>query len=319
MAVFSKMLLPIALPLLSLFNSATAAPAASGTFNALTLNVAGLPPILNDNGIPGDKETNTKLIGTYFAQYNYSIIHVQEDFNFHAALYSTDTHPYRTGTSGGVPFGSGLNTLSVFNWVDFVRTKWATCSIGSGDCLTPKGFTFMRIQVSQGVWVDAYNLHADAGTDAGDLTARAANLKQVSDYITANSGGNAVLVFGDTNSRYTRAADIPGIFASANGMTDAWVQLAKGGVAPVGGSPDLLCSNPSSTLSCEIVDKLWYHGSPALTLTAKKFDYVGEKFLYVKVTLYSSRKKNSTNFVSGSQMATSRVTTTPCSLTSPGP
>jgi hypothetical protein len=31
------------------------------------------------------------------------------------------------------------------------------------DCLTPKGFTFMRAQVSEGVWVDLYNLHADAG------------------------------------------------------------------------------------------------------------------------------------------------------------
>jgi hypothetical protein len=142
--------------------STLAAPT-TGTFNVVTMNVAGLPAILNGNDIPGDKTVNTGIIGSKFSAGNYSIIHVQEDFNFHAALYAADDHPYRTATSGGVPFGSGLNTLSLFDWIDFERTKWNTCSISGGDCLTPKGFTFMRVKVSEGVWVDAYNLHTDAG------------------------------------------------------------------------------------------------------------------------------------------------------------
>lgn len=33
----------------------------------------------------------------------------------------------------------------------------------SADCLTPKGFTFMRVKVAPGVSFDAVNLHADAG------------------------------------------------------------------------------------------------------------------------------------------------------------
>lgn len=100
----------------------------SGTFNVLTMNVAGLPPIFNGNDIPGDKTANTKRIGELFTQYNFSLIHVQEDFNFHAALYSTDQHPYRTPTSGGVPFGSGLNSLSNYEYTAFERVKWKTCS-----------------------------------------------------------------------------------------------------------------------------------------------------------------------------------------------
>ncbi|KAG9079649.1 hypothetical protein FS749_008340 [Ceratobasidium sp. UAMH 11750] len=52
--------------------------AASGTFNVLSMNVAGLPEILNGNGESGDKIANTMLIGQDFAKYNYSIIHVQE-------------------------------------------------------------------------------------------------------------------------------------------------------------------------------------------------------------------------------------------------
>lgn len=39
------------------------ASAASGTFNTLSMNVAGLPEILNGNGESGDKTTNTMIIG----------------------------------------------------------------------------------------------------------------------------------------------------------------------------------------------------------------------------------------------------------------
>ena len=62
-------------------------------------------------------------------------------------------------------------------------------------------------------------------------------------------------------------------------MTDAWVSLALGGKPPAPGSPDLLCQNPSPTTACEIVDKVWYRGSPAVTLTATQFQYVGNLFL----------------------------------------
>lgn len=56
------------------------------------------------------------------------------------------------------------STLANFDWIDFTRVKWNTCSDDSGaDCLTPKGFTFMRVIVSEGVHIDFYNLHADAG------------------------------------------------------------------------------------------------------------------------------------------------------------
>ncbi|KAF8710913.1 Jacalin-like lectin domain, partial [Rhizoctonia solani] len=156
------------------------ASAASGTFNVLSMNVAGLPEILNGNGESGDKTTNTMLIGQEFAKYNYGVIHIQEDFNYHATLYQYDTHPYRTTTSGGVPFGSGLNTLSSYNWIDFSRIKWDTCSNASeSDYLTPKRFTFMRLRIDEGVYIDFINLHADAGTEVGDEAARTANIKQV--------------------------------------------------------------------------------------------------------------------------------------------
>lgn len=100
----------------------------TGTFNTLTYNVAGLPALLNGNDVPGDKTTNTARIGQLFTRYNISLIHVQEDFNFHATLYENDKHPYRTATSGGVPFGSGLNSLSNYEYTGFQRVKWDVCS-----------------------------------------------------------------------------------------------------------------------------------------------------------------------------------------------
>jgi hypothetical protein len=117
------------LALLSLLSSIPLSFAqTAGKFNVITFNVAGLPAILNGNEVPGDKDTNTARMGQLLTQYNISLINVQEDFNFHATLYANDKHPYRTATSGGVPFGSGLNSLSNYEFTAFERVKWATCS-----------------------------------------------------------------------------------------------------------------------------------------------------------------------------------------------
>ncbi|KAI0137519.1 endonuclease/Exonuclease/phosphatase [Xylariales sp. AK1849] len=276
--------------------------ATNGDFNILSMNVAGLPAIFNDNEVPGDKATNAGTIGERFAEYGYDIINVQEDFNYHAYIYATDTHAYRTATSGGVPVGSGLNTLANFDWVDLTRVKWDTCSDASGaDCLTPKGFTFMRVQIDDGVFVDSYNLHADAGTEDEDETARDANLAQVADYIDTWSIGNAVLVFGDTNSRYTRTADDIGIFASQNGLTDAWLELIRNGVVP---TEETLCDNPSNNTYCETVDKLFYRGSSVVNLEATYFNYESSKFLQSNGSILSDHNPITVNFTwtSGSSL-----------------
>ena len=174
-AAFALMLLLVCLTSLSV--AAPASAEAGGTFKALTYNVAGLPEILSS--APTDRQSSTTAIGQRLRPY--SIVNVQEDFNYHAYLYAADSHPYRTATSGGAGIGSGLNTLSdqSFDLDDFERVKWNNCSLGSGDCLTPKGFTFMRVRLAEGVYVDLYNLHADAGSESGDLAARAANLSQL--------------------------------------------------------------------------------------------------------------------------------------------
>ncbi|MFJ9894280.1 jacalin-like lectin [Streptomyces sp. NPDC091280] len=263
----------------SVFPAAAADPT-SGSFSALTYNVAGLPEILSSASTP--RESSTTAIGQHIAPYD--IVNVQEDFNYHAYLYAGDTaHAYRTPTSGGAGIGSGLNTLSKlpYDTDDFERVHWNSCQIDSGDCLTPKGFTFMRERLSEGVYVDFYNLHTNAGTNDGDEASRADNLSQLTTFISTHSAGNAVVVMGDTNTRYTRSADTIAEFGAANGLTDAWVQLVRGGVAPAKGSDALVCDQSGATVpnTCEVVDKVLYRSSRLVTLNATSYNNEHAKFL----------------------------------------
>lgn len=261
--------------------AALAAAQTTGELDVIAMNVAGLPAILQGNEVPGDKAENHRTIGRKFVEYGFDIVNVQEDFNYHAALYETATYPFRTPTSGGVPFGSGLNTMSLHPFIDQVRVGWNDCSNTSGaDCLTPKGFTLIRVELASGsegsAYVDVYNLHADAGTSDADLAARASNIRQLSAYINTWSAGNAVIVAGDTNTRYTRTRDNIRLLSEANGLIDPWVELIRGGEDP---SQETICQNPSTTDYCETVDKIFYRSSPVLNLQATSWRYESNRFL----------------------------------------
>ena len=264
--------------------AATVAPATvhadatdGGGFSVLSYNVAGLPEGISS--APTPRQSATTAIGQRLGAYD--IVHVEEDFNYHAALYAADGHAYRTPTSGGAGIGSGLNTLSSlpYDGDDFERAHWSSCQLDSGDCLTPKGFTFMRERLAEGVYVDVYNLHTNAGDNSGDESSRASNLAQLSGFIQAHSAGNAVIVMGDTNTRYTRAADNIAGFASANGLTDAWVQLVRHGSAPAPGAPALVCDEQNVTNDCEVVDKVLYRGNNLVSLSATYYNNEHAKFL----------------------------------------
>lgn len=63
---------------ISSMSGVASAQATSGDFTVLAMNVAGLPEILQNNEVPGDKTTNSRTIGSYFAKYGYDFINVQE-------------------------------------------------------------------------------------------------------------------------------------------------------------------------------------------------------------------------------------------------
>ncbi|MER6010929.1 jacalin-like lectin [Streptomyces bluensis] len=251
--------------------AADSGSAPGGTFNVLTYNIAGLPLGLGDS----DPETNTPLIGQRLGPYD--IVNVQEDFNYHASLYANDSHPYRTATSGGAAFGDGLNTLSDYSFDDFERVRWNNCT--GTNCLTPKGFSLARVRLAEGVFVDLYNVHTNADDTDDALAARRANIEQLSDFIQANSAGNAVIVMGDTNTRYTRSGDNIRTLVNENGLTDPWVKLVKGGTPPAQGSDALVCDAAAPTNACEVVDKVLYRGSDLVALNATRYNNDWKSFL----------------------------------------
>lgn len=242
----------------------------SGSFSVLTYNVAGLPELISS----GNPTANTPEIGRRIGAYD--IVNAQEDFNYHATLYANNNHPYRTATSGGAGLGDGLNTLSRFPFSDFTRVDWDACN--GTDCLTPKGFSLARMRLAEGVQVDVYNLHTNASTGEKDLAARRSNITQLSRYIEAHSAGNAVIVMGDTNTRYTRGGDNIRDLTTVNGLTDAWVQLIRGGTPPAVGTPGLVC-DATPTDSCEVVDKILYRGNDLVKLTATRYHNEHGSFL----------------------------------------
>ncbi len=244
---------------------------ASGSFSVLTYNVAGLPGFISG----GDPAKNTATIGRLTN--NYDIVHVQEDFNYHSTLYRYARHPHRTSTSGGVPFGDGMNTMSKFSFQDFRRVKWNSCN--GADCLTPKGFTVARHRIAEGVFIDFYNAHPNAGSSGKDKSARRSNIKQLRDFINRFSDGNAVILMGDMNCRYTRRDDNIRELNNS-GLKDVWVQLIKGGNAPAIGAPALVCDKNTiyNDPQCEIVDKIFYRSSRFINLSARYFSYEENTF-----------------------------------------
>lgn len=268
--------------------AAAATGSSTGSFTVLTYNIAGLPLGLGDS----DPETNTPLIGQRLGAYD--IVNVQEDFNHHAALYTHDTHPYRTATSGGAGIGDGLNTLSDHPFEDFQRVDWKDCA--GTDCLTPKGFTLARVRLAEGIFVDLYNVHTNADVTDAALAARRADIEQLSDFIQTHSAGNAVIVMGDTNTRYTRTGDNIRTLSAENGLTDAWVELVKGGTPPAQGGDPLLCDPAAPADDCEVVDKILYRGNGLLDLAATRYHNDWADFLRSDGTHLSDHFPHTTAF-----------------------
>ncbi|KAG7378589.1 hypothetical protein PHYPSEUDO_009897 [Phytophthora pseudosyringae] len=267
--------------------------AGANTFSVLCYNVAGLPAIISS----GNPEVYSVEMGKRISDWD--IVNVQEDFNYHAYLYKQNTQKFRTATSGGVPFGSGLNTLSniPFSTLGLDRIKWSECSNDeSADCMTPKGFTVQAVQLADGAVIDVYNLHADAGTSDADQKARASNLKQLGDYITANSAGNAVVVMGDTNTRYTRKLDTIAEFVADHNLTDGWIEYIRKGDLPKKGAEAIKCETANMTNDCEVVDKIMFRGGKHVTLTLDKWNNENKAFLGKDGTALSDHPPISSTF-----------------------
>ena len=201
--------------------------ATEGMLTVLTYNVAGLPEPLSGS-MPVEY---TPMISPLLNAHD--LVLVQEDFAYHDELVADVDHPYQSEpkiTGEGDPLGDGLNRLSRHPFADHSREAWEVCNgmIDSGsDCLTMKGFSVARHELSAGVFVDVYNLHMDAGGSPEDLAAREAQTQQILAAIAERSEGMALVVAGDTNMGESSEAILQTLLDGA-GLRDACRELDCG-------------------------------------------------------------------------------------------
>ncbi len=225
-----------ALMLLSVCVIGASAEETAGTFSLVSYNVAGLP---NWKAMIGKDDTdipsNQAQIGKQLNEKNADIILTQEDFGYHDSLVGELTgYRYKTNHTGGVPGGDGMNIYAHKAIYNETRITWqkAYGVIDDGaDEMTPKGILYAVIEVGDGVFVDFYDIHADAYGDAGSKEARRDNFRQLAELIASNKTGRPVIVTGDFNISGHHSDDdgFTEILIEGAGLKDAWTELFNGG------------------------------------------------------------------------------------------
>ncbi|SUI96853.1 Uncharacterized protein conserved in bacteria [Sphingobacterium multivorum] len=236
-----------------------------GKLNLLTYNIAGLPELISS--AVTERSSSITSIGNRINAFD--IVNVQEDFNYNKFLYSENKHSYRTANMGGVPFGDGLSTLSKYPIVEFERISWTDCN--GADCLTPKGFSYARIQLAKAVFIDVYNVHATAQDDQNATIARQKNINQLKAYIKKYSAGRPLLIMGDFNAHYAYELDNIGSFQKDLGLVDAWVSLRNKGDIPAHQANFEAKTALELTEDCEGIDKIYYRNDHHLLFEAKNY------------------------------------------------
>lgn len=201
----------------------------------MSYNVSGLPVVGAFQGsdyLPGPIKATA--LGKLLNNVEADIIGVQEDFNFHANLAAEMTNfPFKTFTSGPIPLGDGLNIFSKMPVYNIERNTWEKRSgvfKGATDELTPKGFLYSVVEIAEGVYIDFYVLHADAGGDDGSVAARRDNYRQLVEHINGRTHDRALIVLGDFNARIRdEKTDMLNLLIFPAGLTETWVELCNDG------------------------------------------------------------------------------------------
>lgn len=278
---------------------------AQTNITVLTYNVVGLPTLLA-NARGEDPIAHMPIIALLLNSNDYQVVAIQEGFVhplvdpvpvgnqgtlFYDILVEDNASPMDFQTppadmpATDLSVSSGLLRLSSNTFTNYGRIVWdmlfGVFPNDGSDEASLKGFSFARHEVASGVFVDIYNWHADAGQDSGSTAARADNIGQLIEAINMNSAGNAVILLGDTNSRYTRTTGVfrdltttPGAGTTIDDpLTDVWVELVRAGSVPAQTGVDLEsgCATSLADANCETVDKILYRSGSSVTLTPTSY------------------------------------------------
>lgn len=206
------------------------------SMKAVNYNVAGLPfAVLKGENVAA----NQKVSAGYLSQNDFDIVAVQEDFGYHKNLVADMTgFNYETNHTGGVPGGDGLNIFTKdMPLYNETRVTWnEACGIlaDGSDELTPKGFVYSVIDVGNGIYVDFYNLHADAYGGDGSKKARSSQYRQLAEFIEARSAEHdrPVIITGDFNNYLHTHEDDGALYKTLcveGGFKDAWIEYHNDG------------------------------------------------------------------------------------------
>lgn len=267
--------------------------AAAGRLSVLSYNVAGLPQEVSSE----NPEEHLPLISPLLNDYD--VVLTQEDFdwwqgaaaaldfvNYHDRLRAEATHEHRSEQHPGpeavgldpasrpLQVGDGLGVLSRIPFRGNTRVPWRGCfggldtgDGGAGDCLAMKGFAMVTLTLADGVEVDLYNLHAEAGGTAEDQRLQQEDFDDLAAFIEENSAGRAVILGGDTNLH--TAGDHPDATGGADaGIWEAF--LARTGLTDACAATE--CDEPGA------IDKVAFRSGEGVTLTATSHDFPRERF-----------------------------------------
>ncbi len=206
------------------------------SLKTVNYNVAGLPfGVFQGENV----KANLAVSAEYLSQNSFDIAAVQEDFNYHINLVKNlSGFNYQTNHTGAVPGGDGLNIFTtdmpIYNET---RVPWndahGILSDGS-DELTAKGFVYSVIDIGNGIYVDFYNIHADAYGGDGSIEARSSQYRQLAEFIKARSAENdrPVIVTGDFNNHMHVHEDDGALYKALYldcGLKDAWIEYHNNG------------------------------------------------------------------------------------------
>ena len=242
-----------------------------GNFRFANFNIAGLPSLNPET----DKAMKQKQLGAKVKADNYDIIAVQEDFGYDSDFYSGLSSAYRSYGSQNVVTGDGLNIFSAFPVYNVIREGWETKGgmLWEGDIVSQKGFMYSVIEIADGVYLDVYNLHADAFGGQESIDARHSNFIQLQKFVENNSSGHAVIIAGDLNTTFHfnngEGADLYEIFIEKLGMSDVWTDVINGG-----SFTDYSGYSGSYWGSWDSVEHILYRSSESLALTALSHEYI---------------------------------------------
>ncbi len=272
--LMAVMVLSVAVPV-----AAQAKETPGGTLNVMTYNVAGLPDINyllhREGGV--DVAAKMTAMGKLLNASGCDIIATQEDFNYNKNLRNElDAYKFKTPHMGGIPFADGMNVYSKYPIYNMKRIKWESASgviSGGADELTPKGILYCLVDLGNGVFLDFYDIHADAYGDEGSIIARKDNMRQLAELINSRKNDRPVIVVGDTNSSFflEYSSFIYKNLVTQTGLKDAWVEFKHDGNYTV--DPNEF--DVPYWGNWDSVDRLLYKDGGGVDLEISSFEYKG--------------------------------------------